>query len=87
MPIERDDEIVPLAVGGGNSVRADEGPRPGTTLEKLAKLRPAFKPDGVVTAGTSSQVSDGAAAARCGVHGLRAGELQLRRGLSQQPLQ
>ena len=57
-----DDEIVPLAVGGGNSVRADEGPRPGTTLEKLAKLRPAFKPDGVVTAGTSSQVSDGAAA-------------------------
>ena len=40
----------------------DEGPRPGTTLEALAKLRPAFKKDGVVTAGNASGINDGAAA-------------------------
>jgi len=40
----------------------DEGVRPDTTLEKLAKLKPAFKDDGVVTAGNASQISDGAAA-------------------------
>jgi len=40
----------------------DEGVRPGTTRESLAKLRPAFKPNGTVTAGNSSQMSDGAAA-------------------------
>jgi acetyl-CoA acyltransferase len=43
-------------------VRADQGIRPDTTLEGLAGLRPAFRPDGVHTAGNSSQVSDGAAA-------------------------
>jgi acetyl-CoA acyltransferase len=43
-------------------VRADEGIRPGTTAETLAKLKPAFKPDGKVTAGNSSQISDGASA-------------------------
>lgn len=42
-------------------VEADEGLRPGTTAEKLAKLPPAFKDDGTVTAGTASQISDGAA--------------------------
>lgn len=65
-----DAEIVPVPVvvagedGAERSVRVarDEGPRPGTTLEKLAKLKTVFKPDGSVTAGTSSQVSDGAAA-------------------------
>ena len=41
---------------------ADEGIRPGTTAETLAKLKPAFKPDGKVTAGNSSQITDGAAA-------------------------
>src|SRR5207248_1028566 len=41
---------------------ADEGIRPDTTLEKLAALKPVVKADGVVTAGTSSQISDGAAA-------------------------
>jgi acetyl-CoA acyltransferase len=41
---------------------ADEGPRRGTTLEAMAKLRPAFSPKGTVTAGNSSQMSDGAAA-------------------------
>jgi acetyl-CoA acyltransferase len=40
----------------------DEGIRPDTTLERLAALPPAFKPDGVITAGNSSQISDGAAA-------------------------
>jgi len=43
-------------------VNADEGIRPGTTLETLAKLKPAFKADGKVTAGNSSQITDGAAA-------------------------
>ncbi|AHH95466.1 thiolase family protein [Kutzneria albida] len=43
-------------------VTADEGPRPSTTLEKLASLRPVFRKDGVVTAGSSSPLSDGAAA-------------------------
>lgn len=42
--------------------RADEGPRPGTTPEGLGALKPAFKPGGTVTAGNSSQMSDGAAA-------------------------
>ncbi|MEL9991720.1 MAG: thiolase family protein [Thermoproteus sp.] len=48
---------------GGVPVRLDrdEGIRPDTNLEKLAKLKPAFRPDGVLTAGTSSQLSDGAA--------------------------
>jgi acetyl-CoA acyltransferase len=43
-------------------VTLDEGIRPGTTAETLAKLKPAFKPDGKVTAGNSSQISDGASA-------------------------
>jgi acetyl-CoA acyltransferase len=45
-----------------HTVSRDEGIRPDTSLEKLAGLQPAFKPDGVVTAGNSSQISDGAAA-------------------------
>ncbi len=44
-------------------VGRDEGIRPGTTVETLAKLKPAFKPDGKVTAGNSSQITDGASAA------------------------
>ena len=40
----------------------DEGPRPGTTAEGIARLRPAFKPDGIVTAANSSSINDGAAA-------------------------
>jgi acetyl-CoA acyltransferase len=44
-------------------VTADEGIRPGTTVETLATLKPAFKPDGIVTAGNSSQITDGASAA------------------------
>ncbi len=56
-----DREIVPIGVDGA-SVTADQGIRPQTSLEALAALKPAFKPDGVVTAGNSSQISDGAAA-------------------------
>jgi len=55
-------EILPLSSNGGKTVRADEGIRRDTSLEKLAALQPAFQTDGVVTAGNSSQISDGAAA-------------------------
>lgn len=55
-----DDEIVPLAMAGG--FRVDEGPRRDTSMEALAKLRPAFHVAGTVTAGNSSQTSDGASA-------------------------
>jgi acetyl-CoA acyltransferase len=54
-------EIVPLAVNGDTFV-TDQGIRSDTSLEKLAELKPAFKEDGKVTAGNSSQISDGAAA-------------------------
>jgi acetyl-CoA acyltransferase len=54
-------EIVPFRVNGSTYV-SDEGIRPDTNLEALAKLKPAFKPDGKITAATSSQISDGAAA-------------------------
>ncbi len=54
-------EIVPFQVNG-NTYEVDQGPRPDTSLEKLAELKPAFKEDGRITAGNSSQISDGAAA-------------------------
>jgi len=54
-------EIVPFQVNG-DTYATDQGIRPGASLEKLAELKPAFKEDGKVTAGNSSQVSDGAAA-------------------------
>jgi acetyl-CoA acetyltransferase family protein len=54
-------EIVPVSVDG-SLVAADQGIRPGTTAEGLSELKPAFKEDGVITAGNSSQISDGAAA-------------------------
>jgi acetyl-CoA acyltransferase len=54
-------EIVPFSVNG-DTYETDQGPRPDTDLEKLAGLKPAFKEDGKVTAGNSSQISDGAAA-------------------------
>ena len=61
-----DEEIVPVPVpqrkGDPIMVTEDEGVRPETTAETLAKLRPAFAPDGTVTAGSSSQISDGACA-------------------------
>ncbi|MFH1136223.1 MAG: acetyl-CoA C-acyltransferase [Pseudomonadota bacterium] len=59
------DEIVPVRVprprGEVAVVETDEGPRPGTTMEKLAKLPPAFKKGGTVTAGNSSTMNDAAA--------------------------
>jgi acetyl-CoA acyltransferase len=54
-------EIVPFSVNG-DTYQVDQGIRPDTTLEKLSELKPAFKEDGRVTAGNSSQISDGAAA-------------------------
>jgi acetyl-CoA acyltransferase len=60
-----DNEIIPIEVeidGQTEVVKSDEGIREGTTAETLAKLKPAFKEDGVITAGNSSQISDGASA-------------------------
>src|SRR5918992_4377554 len=54
-------ETIPFKVNGATYV-SDQGIRPDTSLEKLAELKPAFKPDGKITAGNSSQISDGAAA-------------------------
>lgn len=59
------EEIVPVEVKQKKQtvvVDTDEGPRPGTTAESLARLRPAFKKDGIVTAGNASGINDGAAA-------------------------
>jgi acetyl-CoA acyltransferase len=61
-----ENEILPIEVknddGTVEMMTRDEGIRPDTSLEALASLKPVFKPDGVVTAGNSSQISDGAAA-------------------------
>ena len=77
------DEIVPVLIPQRKSdpirFEQDEFPRPGTTVEKLAALKPAFKPDGTVTAGNASGINDGAAAA------LLAGEDACRR-YSLQPM-
>jgi 3-oxoadipyl-CoA thiolase len=56
------DELVPVPLPDGTTFSKDEYPRPGATLEGVAKLKPAFRPDGTVTAATSSGVNDGAAA-------------------------
>jgi 3-oxoadipyl-CoA thiolase len=60
-----DDEIVPVAVpqpkGDPLTAHSDEGPRPDTSMEKLSRLRPAFREGGTVTAGNSSGLNDGAA--------------------------
>jgi acetyl-CoA C-acetyltransferase len=55
-------EITPVTLPDGTVVSADDGPRPGTTLEKVAALKPAFRPDGTVTAGNCCPLNDGAAA-------------------------
>ncbi len=55
-------EISPLTLPDGSVASRDDGPRPGTTAEKLAELKPAFRPDGEVTAGNSCPLNDGAAA-------------------------
>ncbi|MFJ4840747.1 thiolase family protein [Streptomyces sp. NPDC088746] len=55
-------QITPVTLPDGTVVDTDEGIRRGGTLESLANLKPAFKPDGVIHAGNSSQISDGSAA-------------------------
>ncbi|MDQ3742088.1 MAG: acetyl-CoA C-acyltransferase [Actinomycetota bacterium] len=57
-----DKEIVAVKKDDGTEVTKDDGPRPGTTMEKLAGLKPAFKEDGTVTAGNACPLNDGAAA-------------------------
>ena len=57
-----DPEIVPVTLADGTEVARDDGPRPGTTLEKLGQLQPAFKEGGTVTAGNACPLNDGAAA-------------------------
>jgi acetyl-CoA C-acetyltransferase len=55
-------EITPVTLPDGSVVSADDGPRPGTTLEKIATLKPAFREHGTVTAGNCCPLNDGAAA-------------------------
>jgi len=55
-------DITPATLPDGSVVSADDGPRPGTTLEKVAALKPVFRPDGTVTAGNCCPLNDGAAA-------------------------
>ncbi len=55
-------DITPVTLPGGAVVSADDGPRPGTSLEKVATLQPVFRPDGTVTAGNCCPLNDGAAA-------------------------
>ncbi|NNH70871.1 thiolase family protein [Nocardia uniformis] len=57
-----DDHLVPVEVEGSDTFTTDEGLRRGTTPDTLAGLRPSFAPDGVIHAGNSSQISDGASA-------------------------
>src|ERR1700730_9404263 len=55
-------EITPVTLPDGTVISADDGPRPGVTLEKVAALKPAFRPDGTVTAANCCPLNDGAAA-------------------------
>jgi acetyl-CoA C-acetyltransferase len=55
-------EITPVTLPDGSTVSKDDGPRAGTTLEKVATLKPVFRPDGTVTAGNCCPLNDGAAA-------------------------
>ncbi|MEU4892639.1 thiolase family protein [Streptomyces sp. NPDC044780] len=62
-----DDLVVPVEVDGkGGTLDRDEGIRPGSTPQKLAGLKPVFRPDGVITAGNASPLSDGASAVLLG---------------------
>ncbi|GAC49125.1 acetyl-CoA C-acetyltransferase [Gordonia aichiensis] len=55
-------EIDPVTLPDGTVVSTDDGPRPGTTYEKISQLKPVFRPDGTVTAGNACPLNDGAAA-------------------------
>ena len=70
-------EITPLTLADGTVVAKDDGPRPDTTVEKLAQLKPVFRPDGEVTAGNSCPLNDGAAAVVV-MSDTRAGQLGIR---------
>jgi acetyl-CoA C-acetyltransferase len=72
-----DREITPIEVPDGRTIAADDGPRPNTTIEKLAELPPVFKPDGTVTAGNSCPLNDGSAAVLV-MSGNRASEMGLQ---------
>jgi 3-oxoadipyl-CoA thiolase len=65
------DEMVPVPLPDGSTFAKDEYPRAGTTLDSVAKLKPAFKKDGTVTAATSSGINDGAAALVIGTEDLK----------------
>jgi acetyl-CoA C-acetyltransferase len=70
-------EITPITLPDGTVVTKDDGPRAGTTVEKLAELKPVFRPDGSVTAGNSCPLNDGAAAVIV-MSDTRANELGIR---------
>ncbi|BBY46161.1 acetyl-CoA acetyltransferase [Mycolicibacterium celeriflavum] len=72
-----DDQIVAIKDQDGNPVLKDEGIRRGTTIEKMGQLKPAFREDGVIHAGNSSQISDGSAALLF-MSAEKAGELGLK---------
>ncbi len=72
-----DREIVGVALPDGGELLSDDGPRPGTTIEKLAALKPVFKEDGTVTAGNACPLNDGAAAVLV-MSEVRAGALGLK---------
>jgi acetyl-CoA C-acetyltransferase len=72
-----DAEITPVTLPDGREVSSDDCPRPGTTLERLSELKPAFKADGRVTAGNSCPLNDGAAAVLVMAES-RATELELK---------
>ena len=55
-------EIVPVKLPDGSTVSTDDGPRAGTTYEKISQLKPVFRPNGTVTAGNACPLNDGAAA-------------------------
>jgi acetyl-CoA C-acetyltransferase len=55
-------DITPITLPDGSAVSGDDGPRPGTTLDKVSQLQPVFRPDGTVTAGNCCPLNDGAAA-------------------------
>src|SRR6201999_1276922 len=55
-------EIIPVTLPDGSTVAADDGPRAGTTLEKVSGLKPVFREHGTVTAGNCCPLNDGAAA-------------------------
>ncbi len=69
-------EITPVTLPNGALVSTDDGPRPGTTYERLSQLQPVFRPDGSVTAGNACPLNDGAAAMVI-MSGRRAEELGL----------